>query len=196
MQSCSRGSRQHCTGKIPVRCCLNTFGTTSHRSKPSERLSGRLQITLHRKNLVRCCLNTPGTSCLKGSRKIAFEEICPPPPSPNSKASRKPNPDPDRGAIFRTPFERSSLGSTLLRCANVFNPTCFLDMTQEKLQIRWKVLLKCFYELHILSAQKCDKAMLEFKSFVCDTKSKCQVELQGFIPKVRLKKFYFEDICI
>ena len=40
-------------------------------------------------------------------------------------------------------FERSSLGSTLLRCASVFDPTCFLDMIQEKLQIRWKGLLKC-----------------------------------------------------
>ena len=38
---------------------------------------------------LKCCM-----SCLKGSRKIA------PPPSPNSKASRKPNPDPDRGAIL------------------------------------------------------------------------------------------------
>ena len=134
---------------------------------------------------LKCC-----TSCLKGSRKIASEENCPPPPSPNSKANRKPNPDPDLGAIFRTPFERRSLGSTLRRCANVFDPTSFLDMTQEKLQIRWKVLLKCFSELHILSSQKCDKAMLEFKSFVCDTKSMCQVELQGFIPKVRLEKKY------
>ena len=134
---------------------------------------------------LKCC-----TSCLKGSRKIASEENCPPPPRPNSNANRKPNPDPDLGAFFRTPFERRSLGSTLRRCANVFDPTCFLDMTQEKLQIRWKVLLKCFSELHILSSQKCDKAMLEFKSFVCDTKSMCQVELQGFIPKVRLEKKY------
>ena len=43
---------------------------------------------------LKCC-----TSCLKGSRKIASEENCPP-PSPNSKANRKPNPDPDLGAIF------------------------------------------------------------------------------------------------
>ena len=28
-------------------------------------------------------------------------------------------------------FERSSLGSTLLRCAGVFDPTCILDMTQK-----------------------------------------------------------------
>ena len=67
-------------------------------------------------------------------------------------------------------LERSSLGSTLLRCPSVFDPTCILDMTQEKLQIRWKSLLKCFSELDILSAQKCDKAMLKFKSFVGDQK--------------------------
>ena len=33
MQCCPRGSRQHCI-KNPVQCCLNTYGTTLHRSKP------------------------------------------------------------------------------------------------------------------------------------------------------------------
>ena len=37
--------------------------------------------------------------------------------------------------------------------------------------------------------------MLKFKSFVGDIKSKCQAELQGFIRKVRLEKFYFEEIA-
>ena len=81
-------------------------------------------------------------------------------------------------------FERSSLHSTLLRCASVFNPTYLLDMTQEKLQIRWKGLLKCFSEIDILSTQKCDKAMLKFKSFVGDIRSKCETELQRFTRKV------------
>ena len=81
-------------------------------------------------------------------------------------------------------FERRSLGSTLLRCASVFDPTCLLDMTQEKLQIRWKGLLKCFSEIDILSTQKCDKAMLKFKSFVGDIRSKCETELQRFTRKV------------
>ena len=89
-------------------------------------------------------------------------------------------------------FERSSLGSALLRCASVFDPTCLLVMTQEKLQIRWKGLLKAFSELDILSTQKCDKAMWKFKSFVGNIKSKCQAELS----KVRLEKFYFEEINI
>ena len=38
--------------------------------------------------------------------------------------------------------------------------------------------------------------MLKFKSFVGDIKSKCQAELQGFTRKVRLEKFYFEEISI
>ena len=38
--------------------------------------------------------------------------------------------------------------------------------------------------------------MLKFKSFVGDIKSKCQVELQGLTRKVRLEKFYFEEISI
>ena len=93
-------------------------------------------------------------------------------------------------------FERSSLGSTLLRCASVFDPTFLLDMTQQKLQIRWKGLLKCFSELDILSTQKWDRAMLKLKSFVGDIKSKCQAELQGFTCKVQLEKCYFEEINI
>ena len=62
-------------------------------------------------------------------------------------------------------FERSSLGSTLVRCASVFDPTCLLDMTQEKLQIRWKGLLKCSSELDVLSAEKCDKSYVEIQIF-------------------------------
>ena len=38
--------------------------------------------------------------------------------------------------------------------------------------------------------------MLRFKSFVSNIKSKCQAELQGFTRKVRLEKFYFEEISI
>ena len=93
-------------------------------------------------------------------------------------------------------FERNSLDSTLLRCASVFDPTCLLDMTHEKLNIRWKGFLKYFSELDFLSTQKCDKAMVKLKSFVGDIKSKFQAELQGFIRKVRLEKFYFEEINI
>ena len=78
----------------------------------------------------------------------------------------------------------------------MFDPTCLLHTTQEKLQIRWKGLLKWFSELDILSIQKCDKAILKFISFVGDIKSRCQAELQGFTRKVRLEKFYFEEISI
>ena len=57
-------------------CCLNTFGTTLHSSKPYAMLSERLQTTYHRKNPVQCCLNIPGTIlhrknpqyCLRGFR--------------------------------------------------------------------------------------------------------------------------------
>ena len=62
MQSCSRGSGQHFTGKNPVQCCFNTPGTKLHRSKPYKILSERLQIALQRKCPVQGCLNTPGTT--------------------------------------------------------------------------------------------------------------------------------------
>ena len=41
-------------------------------------------------------------------------------------------------------FERSSLGSTLLRCASVFDPICLLRMTQEKLKSNGKVFSNAF----------------------------------------------------
>ena len=44
-------------------------------------------------------------------------------------------------------FERSSLGSTLLRCASVFDPICLLRMTQEKLKSNGKVFSNAFLNL-------------------------------------------------
>ena len=57
-----QGSRQPCIRKNLVKCCLNSFGTTLHRSKLNEMLFERLQTALHRKSLAQCCLNTPGTT--------------------------------------------------------------------------------------------------------------------------------------
>ena len=48
LQYCLRDSKQHCTGKSLGQCCLNTLGTTLHRSKPYAMLSKRLQTTLHK----------------------------------------------------------------------------------------------------------------------------------------------------
>ena len=54
---------QHCTGKNPVQCCLNTLGTTLHRKKILFNfvliLSGQHRT---RENPVECCLNTLGTT--------------------------------------------------------------------------------------------------------------------------------------
>ena len=62
MQFFPRGSRQPCISKNLVKCCLNSLGTTLHRSKLNEMLFERLQTALHRKSLAQCCLNTPGTT--------------------------------------------------------------------------------------------------------------------------------------
>ena len=43
---CPIGSRQHCIKKNLVQFCLNTLGTTLHRSKPYAILLERLQTTL------------------------------------------------------------------------------------------------------------------------------------------------------
>ena len=57
-------SRQHCTEKNPVQCCLNTLGTILHRQKPCAMLPKRLQTTLHWKknSLTYGCLKFQGLS--------------------------------------------------------------------------------------------------------------------------------------
>ena len=58
MQCCPRGSRQLCIRNNPVQCCLNTLGTTLHRSQPYAILSERPQTTLHKKILCNFRLQT------------------------------------------------------------------------------------------------------------------------------------------
>ena len=49
IQCCPRCSRQHFIRKNSVQFCLNTVGTTLHRSKPYAMLSEMIQATLHKK---------------------------------------------------------------------------------------------------------------------------------------------------
>ena len=60
MQSCPKGSKQHCIRKNIVQFCLYTLGTTLYRSKPYAILSERFQATFYKKHIVENCFNTLG----------------------------------------------------------------------------------------------------------------------------------------
>ena len=49
MQCCPRGSKQYYVRKNPVQCCINTRGTSLHRSKAHAISSNRLQTTLQKR---------------------------------------------------------------------------------------------------------------------------------------------------
>ena len=62
MQCFLRSSRQHSISKNPVQFCLNTLGTTLHRSKTCDVMlpeRGSRQLCI-RKSPVQCCFNTLG----------------------------------------------------------------------------------------------------------------------------------------
>ena len=76
-------------------------------------------------------------------------------------------------------FERSPLGSNILRSASVLDP-------RDKLIQKWKMLLKCLVDLNVTSLQSCDKTSSKFKSFVDDDLPKLHLESE----KDRLDKFF------
>ena len=62
-------------------------------------------------------------------------------------------------------FEKSALASVVLRSASVFGPSVMCELSKEKLQERWKYLLKHLIHLGIITSSRCDQAMAEFNSF-------------------------------
>ena len=72
-------------------------------------------------------------------------------------------------------FEKSVLGTTVLRCASIFDPI---------LQERWKQLLKHLIALGIVAPNRCDKAIKKMDS-----------EFSGFFLKeCRIDNFYFKTV--
>ena len=61
-------------------------------------------------------------------------------------------------SILAKLFEKSGLGSTVLRSASIFNLTMMCDLPKEKLQ-----LLKHLIVLGIVAPKRCDKAMANLK---------------------------------
>ena len=62
-------------------------------------------------------------------------------------------------------FEKSALASIVLCSTSMFDPSVMCELSKEKLQERWKHLLKHLIHLGIIAPSRCDQAMAEFKSF-------------------------------
>ena len=60
-------------------------------------------------------------------------------------------------------FERSPLGSALLKSASVLDPDVLQGSTRDNLITRFKALLKVVMNLSVLAANSCDKALYHFK---------------------------------
>ena len=94
-------------------------------------------------------------------------------------------------------FERSPLGSAVLQCASMFEPSRMSILPIEKLHEKSKVLLRCFIDLSVISPQKCDKGTSDFKSFLAEDLSKYATEFQSALAeRDRLDSFYFSTIQI
>ena len=94
-------------------------------------------------------------------------------------------------------FERSPLGSAVLQCASMFEPSRMSILPKEKLHEKSKVLLSCFIDLSVISPRKCDKGTSDFKSFLAEDLSKYATEFQSALAeRDRLDNIYFSTIQI
>ena len=78
-------------------------------------------------------------------------------------------------------FERSPLGSPILKSAAIFDPAKLRELPKEKIRDRWKMLLKCFIDLGILSPQQCDTATTQFKYFLDEKLKMFCADFDGFL---------------
>ena len=94
-------------------------------------------------------------------------------------------------------LERTSLASSLLQSTNVFDPQNELQMSKEKAIDLFKSLLINIIQLNILSANRCDQALAEFKNCF-------DVEIDGIklnshlfsLKEHRLDEFFFKALGI
>ena len=94
-------------------------------------------------------------------------------------------------------FAKSALGSAVLRSASIFDPTLMCDLPIEKLEERWKQLLKHLIVLDIVAPNRCDKAMAELKVFEANEVKRMQSKFSGFsLKECRIDDFYFKDVGV
>ena len=94
-------------------------------------------------------------------------------------------------------FEKSPLGSLILKVAAIFDTAKFRELPMEKIHDRWKMLLKCFIDLGILSPQQCDTATTQFKAFLDKKLKMSHADFDGFSRDCfQRDEFYFTCIGV
>ena len=93
-------------------------------------------------------------------------------------------------------FERISLGSVIVRCSSIFNPTNLFVKELQNSERKMKRLLNFFFEDNIVTALKCDYAMSQFFDFVINDVKKSSVEFHNFGKSTdRLDVVCFQNSC-
>ena len=94
-------------------------------------------------------------------------------------------------------FQRSPLGSAVVRHSSIFDPSVMVGLPKKSAQKQLKILLKQLIALNILTPQHCDKIMCQFTSFLDDDCKKLNEKFVEFDRNEhRLDDFYFKDVCV
>ena len=100
-------------------------------------------------------------------------------------------------SILSKIFQRSPLGSVVVRCSSVFDPNQVAVEGIELLECKLKRLLSHFMKLRILTSAMCDQALTEFSDFVQEVRSLYLNDFKCFDhTKTRLDNFYFQNFDI
>ena len=92
-------------------------------------------------------------------------------------------------------FERSPLGSVLLKSASVLDHDVLQGNTRDKLITWFKTLLKVIMNLRFLAANSCEKALSHFKCLLDNDLKELRLHDIMFIQEdERLDDFYFKKL--
>ena len=93
-------------------------------------------------------------------------------------------------------FEKSILGSSLVRAATIFNPDILLELSKQKLIDCLKVLLKHFMTLNICTAAQCDQVLADSSTFYQNELKHAKLN-GGKVEKDKdhLDDFYVKELC-
>ena len=94
-------------------------------------------------------------------------------------------------------FDRSPLGSVIVRNADALNPKVIADLEAHLLERKMNQILLHLLKLNILSSKDSDKALEQYSSFLEQVKKMHLNELKLFdVSKTDLDFFYFHELGI
>ena len=94
-------------------------------------------------------------------------------------------------------FEKSILGSSLVRAATINNPDLLLELSKQKLIDRLKVLLKHFLTLNICSATQSDQVLADFSTFYQNELKHAKLNGSKFEKENNLLgDFHVKEACV